>query len=118
MSFVMVAPEVLAAAATDVQTIGSALTAANAAAAARTTGVLAAGADEVSEAIAALFSGHAQAYQALSAEAALFHQQFTQAMSLFDLPWLMRPSTSRCRRVRSFQGSPVLRVPETVVGRA
>src|ERR1700675_4155088 len=81
MSFVMVAPEVLAAAATDVQTIGSALTAANAAAAARTTGVLAAGAAEVSEAIAALFSGHAQAYQGLSPEAALFHQQIVQTMS-------------------------------------
>src|ERR1700730_11692879 len=81
MSFVTVAPEMLAAAATDIESIGSELNAANAAAAARTTGVLAAASDEVSEAIAALFSGHAQAYQALSAEAALFHQQFTQTMS-------------------------------------
>src|SRR5262249_26408688 len=81
MSFVIVAPEMLAAAATDVESIGSALGAANAAAAAPTTGVLAAGADEVSAAIASLFSGHAEAYQALSAEAALFHPQFAKSMS-------------------------------------
>ncbi len=36
---------------------------------------LAAGADEVSVAVAALFSGHAQAYQSVSARAALFHAQ-------------------------------------------
>ncbi|MHA7650969.1 PE family protein, partial [Mycobacterium sp. ML4] len=81
MAFVLVDPEMLAAAATDVESIGSALSEANAAAAARTTGVLAAAADEVSEAIAALFSGQAEAYQVVSAQAALFHQQFTQAMS-------------------------------------
>ncbi|REQ17293.1 PE family protein, partial [Mycobacterium tuberculosis] len=70
MSFVSVAPEIVVAAATDLAGIGSAISAANAAAAAPTTAVLAAGADEVSAAIAALFSGHAQAYQALSAQAA------------------------------------------------
>ncbi|WP_156767293.1 PE family protein, partial [Mycobacterium sp. E796] len=43
--------------------------------------MLAAGADEVSAALATLFSGHAQEFQALGAEAALFHQQFTQTMS-------------------------------------
>jgi hypothetical protein len=37
---------------------------------------LAAGADQVSEGIAALFGSHAQAFQALSAQAASFHQQF------------------------------------------
>lgn len=81
MSFVQVAPEMLAAAATDVQSIGSALSAAHAAAAAPTIGVLAAGADEVSAALASLFSGHAQLYQALSAEAELFHQQFVRTLS-------------------------------------
>ncbi|KZS70039.1 hypothetical protein A4G29_07590 [Mycobacterium kansasii] len=58
MSFVVAAPQALMVAATDLAGIGSALTAANAAAAAPTTGVLAAGADEVSAAIAALFSSH------------------------------------------------------------
>ncbi len=31
--------------------------------------------------MAALFSGHAQAYQALSAQAALFHEQFVRALT-------------------------------------
>jgi hypothetical protein len=43
--------------------------------------VLAAAGDEVSAAIASVFGAHVQAYQALSAEAAAFHQQFVQLMS-------------------------------------
>jgi PE family len=35
----------------------------------------------VSAAIASLFSGHAQAYQALGAQAAAFHEQFVQALT-------------------------------------
>ena len=42
--------------------------------------VLAAGADEVSAQIAALFGAHAQSYRALSAQAAAFHEQFVQAL--------------------------------------
>jgi hypothetical protein len=42
---------------------------------------LAAADDEVSAAIATLFSGHAQTYQALSNQAAAFHQQFVHALS-------------------------------------
>src|ERR1700751_4192679 len=81
MSFVVAVPEVLGTAATDLASLGSTLSAANAAAATPTTGVLAAAEDEVSAAIASLFSGHAQAYQALSAQAAVFHQQFVQALT-------------------------------------
>src|SRR5258708_28664510 len=81
MSYVAAAPEFLASAATDLSNIRSALTAANAAAAMPTTGVLAAGADEVSAAVASLFSGQGQAFQALSAQAAAFHSQFGQALS-------------------------------------
>ncbi|PHP03972.1 PE family protein, partial [Mycobacterium tuberculosis variant bovis] len=54
MSFVIAAPEVIAAAATDLASLGSSISAANAAAAANTTALMAAGADEVSTAIAAL----------------------------------------------------------------
>ncbi|EUA86360.1 PE family protein [Mycobacterium ulcerans str. Harvey] len=61
--------------------IGSTLAQANAAALAPITTVLPAGADEVSAAISFLFGAHAQAYQALSAQAASFHQQFVQLMS-------------------------------------
>ncbi|RFZ50247.1 PE family protein [Mycobacterium marinum] len=43
--------------------------------------MLAAGADEVSTAVAALFDGHAQEYQALVARVEGFHQQFVQLMT-------------------------------------
>ncbi|NLP98444.1 PE family protein, partial [Mycobacterium tuberculosis] len=78
MSFVVTIPEALAAVATDLAGIGSTIGTANAAAAVPTTTVLAAAADEVSLAISALFGQHAQAYQALSAQATIFHDQFVQ----------------------------------------
>ena len=81
MSLLVVAPELVESAAANVESIGSALRAANAAAAAPTTGIAAAGADEVSAAVAALFAGHGQEFQALSAQASAFHQQFVQALS-------------------------------------
>src|SRR5277367_5163876 len=81
MSYVNAAPEYVAAAATDLANIGSTISSANTAALGPTSGVTAAGADEVSAAVAALFDAHAQAYQALSAQAAYFHQQFVQLMS-------------------------------------
>lgn len=81
MSYVLATPEMVAAAANNLAQIGSTLSAANAAALAPTTGVLAAGADEVSAAVASLFSGHAQAYQTLGTQAAAFHERFIQALS-------------------------------------
>uniref|UniRef100_UPI003565ACE3 PE family protein n=1 Tax=Mycobacterium marinum TaxID=1781 RepID=UPI003565ACE3 len=81
MSFLVTAPEILAAAATDLDGIGAAIGAANAAAAAPTTAVLAAGADEISAAMASLFTAHAQAYQGLSVQVGAFHNQFVQALT-------------------------------------
>src|SRR5262245_21706491 len=81
MSFLIAAPETMSAAATDFAVIGSALNEANIAALAATTGVLPAAFDEVSAAIAALFGSYGEAYQALSEQAATFHQQFVQALS-------------------------------------
>lgn len=75
MSYPIATPDLLAAAANDVEGIGSLLSTANAAAAAPTTTLLAAAGDEVSAAVAALFSGHAQYDQALSARVAAFHDQ-------------------------------------------
>jgi hypothetical protein len=72
MSFVFAVPDVVSTAATDLASIGTTLTQANSAAAAQTTEVLAAGADEVSAAVAAFFGAHAQGYQALSAQARRF----------------------------------------------
>src|SRR5258705_1252578 len=67
--------------AADVESIGSALNAANLAAAVPTTGLAAAAADEVSAAVAALLAKYGQEYQALSAAASAFRQQFVQALS-------------------------------------
>ncbi|MBW0011871.1 MAG: PE family protein [Mycobacterium sp.] len=81
MSFVIAVPETATDAATSLASIGSTITKANAAAAAPTTAVLAAAEDEVSAAVASLFSGHAQQYQALSAQAAAFHSQLVQTLT-------------------------------------
>src|SRR5262249_46630886 len=81
MSFVVVPPAFLEAAAADLVSIGANLGAANAAVAAPTTAILAAGADSVSMEIAALFGMHGQMYQALSARAQSFHKQFVQLMN-------------------------------------
>ena len=52
----------------------------NAAAAAPTTGVVPAAADEVSALTAAQFAGHAQLYQAVSAQAAAIHEAFVNTL--------------------------------------
>lgn len=80
MSFVTTQPELLAAAAGDLQGIGSAMAAHNAAAAAPTTGVVPAAADEVSVLTAAQFAAHAQMYQAISAQAAAIHEMFVNTL--------------------------------------
>ncbi|BBX96227.1 PE family protein [Mycobacterium lacus] len=81
MSFLSVVPDIVGAAAGKLEGIGSALNAANAAAATPTTGLAPMAADEVSAAVTAMFATHAQAYQALSAQAAAFHDQFTRALN-------------------------------------
>ncbi|KLO48098.1 hypothetical protein ABH36_15340, partial [Mycobacterium haemophilum] len=81
MSFVTAVPEAVSVAANDLASIGSAINSANAAAALSTTGMMAAAADEVSAGIAALFGAYAQAYQALSNQAAAFHEQFVQVLT-------------------------------------
>jgi triacylglycerol lipase len=73
MSSLIAAPELITTAATDLGNIGSTLNTAHAAEATQTTGMLAAAEDEVSAAIAAVFSAHGQGFQALSAQAAAFH---------------------------------------------
>lgn len=80
MSYLSVTTDALATAASDLAGIGSALFSANAAAAAPTTAVLAAGADEVSLALAAIFSGHGQTYQRLTNELTLFHDTFVDTL--------------------------------------
>ena len=77
MAYVVADPEMMTAAASDLATIGSDLSAAHLVAAARTTSVIPAAADEVSAGIANLMSTHALAVQAMVQKASTFHQQFT-----------------------------------------
>ena len=76
MSFVDVAPELLDTAAADAARIGSAVRAGHLAALVPTTELAAAGADEVSAAIATVFGAHAREYQLAAAQAAMYHDEF------------------------------------------
>jgi hypothetical protein len=80
VSFVTTQPEALSAAAANLTGIGSGMAAQNAAAAAPTTGVVPAAADEVSALTAAQFAAHAQLYQAVSAQAAAIHEMFVNTL--------------------------------------
>lgn len=82
MSFVTAQPDALALTASTLQAVGSSVTASNAAAAAPTTGVVPAAADEVSALTAAQFAAHAQMYQAVSAQAAAIHEMFVNTLGI------------------------------------
>ena len=81
MSFVTTQTDAMCAAAGNLQAIGSTMSAQNMAAAAPTTGVVPAAADEVSALTAAQFAAHAQMYQAVSAQAAAIHEMFVNTLS-------------------------------------
>jgi hypothetical protein len=80
MSFVTALPEALAAAATQLEGIGNSFAAESSAAAAPTTSVAPAGADEVSILQSGVFSTYGQLYQSVSAEAQTIHQQFVNLL--------------------------------------
>ncbi|WP_459758480.1 PE family protein, partial [Mycobacterium riyadhense] len=80
MTFLIATPDVMASAATDLASIGSTISGANLAAAVPTTNMLATAGDEVSAAVAELFTSYARAYQALGIQAEAFHQQFVRAL--------------------------------------
>ncbi|MGB6206000.1 PE family protein [Mycobacterium sp.] len=80
MSFVTTQPEALTGAAANLAGIGTTMSAQSAAAAAPTTGVVPAAADEVSALTAMQFAVHAQMYQAISAQAEAIHQQFVSTL--------------------------------------
>ena len=80
MSYVNALPAILESAAGDLQSIGSAVAAGNMAAAAPTTGVVPAAADEVSALTAAQFAAHAQMYQAIGAQATAIHELFVNTL--------------------------------------
>lgn len=80
MSFVTTHPEAMAATASNLQAIGSAMTAQNTAAAAPTTGIAPAGADEVSVLQATQFAAYGQLYQQISAQAAAIQEMFVNTL--------------------------------------
>jgi PE family protein len=79
-SFVTAHPEMLFAAAGQLNGIGSAMSAQNAAAAVPTSGVVPAAADEVSALTAAQFAAHGGRYQAVAAQAAAIHEMFVNTL--------------------------------------
>jgi hypothetical protein len=81
MSYVQIVPETLSAATHNLQSIGTAVDAHNAAAVAPTTGVIPAAADEVSALTAAQFVVHAQIYHAVSTRAAAVHRAFVTTLA-------------------------------------
>jgi PE family/PPE-SVP subfamily C-terminal region len=82
MSFVTTRPEALDYAAGKLEGIGTSLAAQNASAAASTTGVAPAAADEVSALQATQFSAYGNLYQQVSAEATAINQAFVQMLGL------------------------------------
>ncbi|KAA1248817.1 PE family protein, partial [Mycobacterium simiae] len=80
MSYISITPELVAAAAADLGSLGARVSLANSAVATATTNLLPAAADEVSAQIAALFDWHGLEYQSASSQIAVFHEQFVQAL--------------------------------------
>jgi hypothetical protein len=80
MSFVTTQPEALTAAATKLRGLGSAMAAQNAGAAAPTTGMAPAAADEVSALQATQFSAYGTLYQQVSAQAQAIHEMFVNTL--------------------------------------
>ena len=81
MSFLVAEPEFVTAAAGNLAGIGATIEEANAAAAARTTAITAAAADDVSLAIAEMFGTYGQQFHTLSADAAAFHSEFVTLLN-------------------------------------
>ena len=80
MSFLTTLPEALAAAAAQLEGIGSGMAAQNAAAAAPTTAIAPAAADQVSALQATQFNAFGNLYQSVSAQAQAIHQQLVTAL--------------------------------------
>ena len=80
-SYVITEPQIMTAVATDLEEIGSAISAAHTTAAGPTSGLLAPAADEVSAAITNLFGAYSREYHAVVKQAAAFHNEFTRALA-------------------------------------
>ncbi|MGP0078904.1 PE family protein [Mycobacterium sp.] len=81
MTYVTTEPQLMSSVAADIDRIGSAISSANVAAAGPTSELLAPAADQISTAITKLFGLYSREYQAVAAQAAVFHRQFAQALA-------------------------------------
>ncbi|WP_459758594.1 PE family protein, partial [Mycobacterium riyadhense] len=81
MSYVFVGPDAILAQVANLARINSAITEANAIAAAQTTGMQAVAADQVSTMVAALLGSYAQNYQNIGAQMAAVHDQIVQNLA-------------------------------------
>ncbi len=81
MSFVVVTPDTVTAAAQDLAGIHSTLSQASAVAAGPTAGLVAAAEDQVSASVAQFFGSFGQEYQAISAQTQAFHEQFVNLLN-------------------------------------
>ncbi|MGO9508008.1 MAG: PE family protein [Mycobacterium sp.] len=81
MAYVITEPQLMASVAVEINGIGANLSAANAAAAGRTTSLAAAAADEISAALAKAFGAYGAEYQSLVGQLEGWHGQFTQTLT-------------------------------------
>ncbi len=112
MAYLIAAPDTLSPAATEVAGIGSSLAAAHTAAASSTTAVVSAAADEVSAAVAALFSDHARQFAAVGARASAFHNQFVQTLNASAGSY----AGAEAANVAAFAASPARTLERDVLG--
>jgi hypothetical protein len=115
MEDLVTVPEMLASTAANIEEIGSAISAANASAAGRTTGLVAAAEDEVSAAIAKLFGGYGQEYQAILTQATAFHNEFTQTLAAAGNAYAQAEARNAAATSNAFSalGAPI----QTLLGR-
>jgi PE family len=81
MSGLSITPDGMAGASGELADLGAVLRGASTAAASQTTAIVAPAADEVSAAVTSLFGTHAQEFQAVSARAAAFHDNFVNLLN-------------------------------------
>lgn len=116
MSVLSVAPESLASAAADLESIRAALDTAKAAVAGPTTNLTAAAADEVSAAVATLFTSYGREFQALSARVGTFHQQFVRALSAASSSYLSAESVNAATLQTTLAGPLSANVATLIMG--
>ncbi|MDC8982954.1 PE family protein [Mycobacterium marinum] len=94
MSYLLAEPELLASVATEIDGIGSAISTAGTAAAGPTSSLLAAAGDEVSEAIANLFSVYGRECQAVLAQVEAFRNEFAQTLAAAGVAYAQTEAAS------------------------